>query len=443
MESAGALDVKEKRHYAWAILVACCVFSFGFGMTANCNGQYFVPVTRDLGFGMGQFTLYMTLSGFVQFGSMTMLNRVLNKVDFRILLSGCFLIRLICTALMGTFHSLWQWYAIGIFMGIFGPPCNLVIPPIVLSNWFIKKRGFAIGLAMTFSGIGGAVMTPVLAWIIQTYGWRFAYAANAVLAGIVVLPFYMFVIRLKPSDKGLKPYGYEEQAGHNGQGAAELGSQEASEPSGQGAVKSTVQGARLERGVMGNDALRSISFVFMLFIFCSTGFFGAYTQLLSAYGVSIGLLVTAAAALPSLSMVGNALTKMAMGIINDRFGGKAMMYSGLGITLFAMLLLLNGPNPVAGLYIGAFFAGTFLTVMSVSAPLLIHAVYGARDYSRLLVLLSLGQSLVISIAPSVIGFMFDFTGSYTLSFIVGAAVSVVACVSLHFAFATSKKLAWD
>ena len=429
---------KEKKHYAWVILVACCVFCFGFGMTANSMGQFFVPVTRELGLGMGQFTMYMTFSGLIQVASMTMLNKMLDKVKLRVLLTCCFVVRLSCTALMGTFHHLWQWYAVGVVMGVVGPPVHLVMPPIILSNWFVKKRGFAIGIAMMFSGLGGAVMNPGLAWIIENFGWRTAYVANSLIAGAVVLPFFMFVILLKPSDKGLKPYGYEEAAtaAPESQGKPE-GAEDAKD------AKSAATGAPQERGVPWNTAVRSVSFILMVVIFAVSGFFGGYTQVLSAYGVSIGLSITAAAVLPSLCMVGNALTKLTMGAVNDRYGGKVMMYSGLGVVLIAMLLLLNGANPPAGLYIGAFLAGIFLTVMSVSSPLMVHTVYGARDYTRIFVTLSLAQNLLVAMGASIIGFMFDFTGDYTLSFITGAAVTVVTAALTYFAFRTSKKLAWE
>jgi predicted MFS family arabinose efflux permease len=108
-----------------------------------------------------------------------------------------------------------------------------------------------------------------------------------------------------------------------------------------------------------------------------------------------------------------------------------------------MLLLLNGANPPVLLYVGAFIAGMFLTVMSVTSPLMVHTVYGARDYTRIFVALSLAQNLLISMGASIIGFMFDFTGGYSLPFIVGAAITAATVCVTYFAFATAKKLTWS
>jgi MFS family permease len=288
----------------------------------------------------------------------------------------------------------------------------------VLNNWFVKKRGFAVGLAMTFSGLGGAVMNPVLAWVIQSFGWRTAYLVNAGITGAIVLPFLIFVLRLRPSDKGLKPYGWEERE----------------------AAQEALTG---EMGVSRDEAVHSAAFVIMAVIFAATGFLGSYTQIMTPYGLSLGLAVSAAAILPSLNMICNAVSKLAMGAINDRFGGKVMIYSGLTAVLASMLLLLNGLNPPAGLYIGAFMAGTFLTVMTVSAPLMVHTIFGARDDSRIYVYLSLGQSLFISSGTTIIGFMYDYTGSYSMAFVVGATVTFTTMVMTHFALAAGRRLTWS
>ena len=53
---------KQKMHYAWLILIACCMMQgAGLGLISNCAGVFFSPVCNDLGFEMGKFTLFRTL----------------------------------------------------------------------------------------------------------------------------------------------------------------------------------------------------------------------------------------------------------------------------------------------------------------------------------------------------------------------------------------------
>jgi len=358
---------------------------------------------------------------------MAMLNKWLERVNTRLLLSGCFAIQLLVTALMSTFTEVWQWYIAGAVMGFFLPPVYLIIPPIILSNWFIKKRGFVIGIALAFSGIGGAIMNPIVASLIQNHGWRFTYVANSIIAGVIVLPFLIFVIRLKPSDKGLKPYGYSEQAAQ-----PELQVSQAAADN-HGGLK----------GVSREEASRSVSFIFMLFLFAACGFFAGFPPHITAYGISIGQPATMASFLLSLSMIGNVFSKLALGLINDKFGGRVMMYTALVINAVSLFLLLSGSGSLPILLAGALLSGSFLSISSVATPLMVQTVYGARDYTRIFVLLSLSQNIFVSFGQPIIGYMFDFSGGYALSFIVGIIATAAAVCLAFTSFVTSKKLTWS
>ncbi|MCL2166630.1 MAG: MFS transporter [Clostridiales bacterium] len=423
----------KKMHYAWAVLASCCAISFGFGLTANSAGQYLVPILSELEFGMGEYQLSMSIRGVFSFISLALLNKMMAKINLRLLMSSCLLVMIAGMALTSTFTRLWQWYAIGAVMGFVSPPTQMIIPPILINNWFVKKKGFAIGLAMTFSGIGGAIMNPVLAWIIQAYNWRVAYVVNAAIVGLILMPFFMFVVALKPSDKGLKPYGYEEAEGDAPGGGTREGRNREEE------VAETEKTPLY--GIPREKAIRSVSFVFMLFVFGVSGFVGGYNQILTAYGISLGLAATAAAFLPSLGMIGNVAGKVILGIISDKAGGMVMMYTVLGVGLVSMLLLMTGVwTPVFCLLIGAFLSGNLLTLISVGTPLLTSAVYGELDYSRIYVALSLGQSIIGTICSPLIGFMYDFSGDFTLSFIVGTGVLALSFGAVYLAYKTSRKL---
>jgi len=189
--------------------------------------------------------------------------------------------------------------------------------------------------------------------------------------------------------------------------------------------------------------VRSFSFVFMIVLFAACGFFAGYPAYITAYGISIGLSATLSSFLLSVSMLGNVASKLAMGIINDKLGGKFMVYTALGISLVTLILLINGAGSLILMFIGAFLAGNLLTLSSVTTPLMIHTVYGSRDYTRIFLLLSLSQNTFVSFGPSIIGFMFDTSGGYEFSFIVGIVLTVVTAGLVYFAFLTGKKLTWS
>jgi len=399
---------------------------FGTGLTSNAIGQYFVPVTSELGLGMGQFTIYYAMRGVFVVFSTTMLNRWLEKFEIRVLVMSCFGVQLICTALMGTFTAVWQWYIIGAVMGFFLAPVYYILPPIVLSNWFNKKRGLVIGIAISFTGIGGIIMNPILASIIHNFGWRAAYFINAIIAGVIVLPF-LLLLRKKPADKGLEPYGSEEREPKMG-------------PDGKDAA---VVNPDPHKGVSRDVAVHSFSFILLIVLCIIFGFYAGYPQHLTAYGISIGYSATFASYFLSLNMLGNVLTKLTFGFISDRFGGKAMIYTALCIIMASFLLLLVGGRYLPALFIGSLLGGCLLSISSVGTPLMLQAVYGARDSARIFLLISLGQNLFVSLGPSIVGFMFDHSGGYAFPLTVGAIVTVAAFILVFSSFLTSRKLPWS
>jgi len=416
----------KKMHYGWAVLVSCCALVLGIGLINNVIGRFFVPVTKEFGFKLGDFTLYYAIRGVFLVASTPLLSKWMAKFDIRLLTSGCFIVQILCLALMSTFSEVWQWYIAGAVMGIFSPPIYFQMPPIILSNWFEKKRGFVIGIAIAFSGIGGAIMNPIIASIILSHGWRFAYIANAIIAGVVVLPFLIFVIRAKPSDMGLKPYGYEEQK---------------DQPSQEGSVSAAAATPK-NRGVSKEDAVRSASFVFMAILFAALGFFSGYPQHLTSYGISIGVSATLASFLLSLAMVGNATSKVALGYLNDKFGGKAMLSISFVIGLTSLVLLLIGGRFLPPLLVGALLAGCLYSVSSVASPLFAQTVFGTRDFAKIFILLSLGQNIFVSFGPTLVGYMFDATGGYSRPYMFGIIITVAAACLAYLSVKSSKKLIW-
>ncbi|MCL0043306.1 MFS transporter, partial [Dehalococcoidia bacterium] len=74
---------------------------------------------------------------------------------------------------------------------------------VALANWFIRRRGRVMGLLMTGFGIGGSLVF-VVAWLIDTFGWRTAAVISGVTIWVVGLPLSL-VVRHKPEDMGLLP----------------------------------------------------------------------------------------------------------------------------------------------------------------------------------------------------------------------------------------------
>ena len=111
--------------------------------------------------------------------------------------------------LMGTYTSVYQFYVSGVLLGVSNAFLIYAAVPIIINNWFKVKMGTALGLSMTFMGIGGAIFAPITGYLIEEIGWRPTYMVLGIIAAIIILPFTIFVIRKNPEEMGMRPYGVE------------------------------------------------------------------------------------------------------------------------------------------------------------------------------------------------------------------------------------------
>ena len=77
----------------------------------------------------------------------------------------------------------------------------------IANRWFVKRRGLVTGLLTASNATGQLVFLPLLAYIVTHWGWRYAAGTAAAVALGLVLPLALLVIRDRPYDVGLPPYG--------------------------------------------------------------------------------------------------------------------------------------------------------------------------------------------------------------------------------------------
>lgn len=104
-------------------------------------------------------------------------------------------------------NTLWQFYAVRFLMGVAYGALTFVPVTVTLSRWFVRKRGRAIGAALTGGPLGGLLFTVIAAFLIDSLGWRLGFAVLGATVLIVLLPLLVLFLRDDPSDLGLAPDG--------------------------------------------------------------------------------------------------------------------------------------------------------------------------------------------------------------------------------------------
>ncbi len=103
--------------------------------------------------------------------------------------------------------ELWQVYVLFAVSGCFAVASTRLLISLVTANWFTAKRGLAISIALSGSGFGGAILSPIVSSLIVSVGWRSAFLVLAAVCMVAALPITAYSFRTKPSEIGLKPLG--------------------------------------------------------------------------------------------------------------------------------------------------------------------------------------------------------------------------------------------
>ena len=415
---------KKRFHSAYAIVASCIAITcLPCALVLSCAGIFFTPVSEFFGVPKASFTLYFSVLNIMMMLTLPLAGNHLSRLDARKVLSGATILAGVGLIGMSFGTSMPWFYVCGAVLGFGMAPLIYMAVPTLINNWCVKKVGFFVGLCMAFTGIGGVIFNPIGTAIIQSgpEGWRLAYRVFGLIVLIGTLPFTLFVVRSKPEDKGLLPYGADE--------VAESTSQQAP--------------AAAVEGVPASIAMKTPAF-FALAIFC-----GIITlnqtiyQFLASYATSFGDTIPAIAAasgvVASAAMAGQAIGKVLLGIINDKSVKLGIVF-GLACGVVGVLLMWFIPSPLAVLLVGAFLFGIVYAMTTVQTPLLVRSVFGSADYTNIYSRISMVGAIMSAFAAVFWSFVIDSPGGFPLMFIGGIVCMAVCLVSSFFALGQKDKL---
>lgn len=405
---ASATQGKGRIHYAWIIMIACCFLQAGqLGIIQNLSGVFLQPVSDSIGCGRGDLSLYMTIQAWATAFTMPLVGRWLPTKNINVLMTVAAILDGGGFMLMSQFTQPWMWYVDAVVIG-FGSAFLFFAPlPMLIQNWFRKKTGLAMGISTAFSGVGAAIFTPILANLIVSVGWQTSYIIAGAASLILTVPFTAFVLKFKPADVGMTPYGAVEGE--------------------------TVEQAKATMSV-GISVKRAWATGLVVLVFLMGGVMSlttSFTQHMTGFGAWLGFSATTLGLLGSCNMIGNLVGKLILGPLNDKIGTRNTLFVGY-VVVFAGLLMtiFNGGNTVV-LFVGATMYGVAFSIQTVMLPLVCTTMFGPKDYPKLFSYATMGNALVGSVGISINGAIFDAAGSYypALGFVtVCGIVALALCV---------------
>lgn len=308
---------KRKLHYAWVILLGVILIrGFAGGGINMTLGLYLPPVSQEIGVGIGKLSIYLSITSIVTVLWLPYAGKLMNKYDVRIMAAAGAVLQPLAFAAFGFMNHVYGWYLLAIPYAMGATILVSLLGPVMINRWFAKNAGMMMGIQMAFVGLSGAVLQPVTSGIISKNGWRTGYFVIGGLVFTVVIITALSLLRNKPEDRGLCPFGSDDETPGN-------------------MKKKQADGiAALE--ISEKTALHSVSFfLLLLFMIAITGI-GVFTQHIPAYGALLGYTARQTGTALSYASIGNAIGSIAIGAISDRVGSLKTCYGMIGIGLLAV-----------------------------------------------------------------------------------------------------------
>ncbi|NLY51583.1 MAG: MFS transporter [Firmicutes bacterium] len=407
MQQMGDFMERYKFFYGWKIVAASAIIlAVSLGMYKTTS-VFIKPVCESLGFGRSEFTLHRTIITLTNAFIVPVYGMAIKRFGVKkVLLIGASMLSLVTIGYSFANH-LWHFYVLAFIYGIFYSAAHFMIIGILINCWFKDKREFATGLAYSGSGLGGAIMIPVVSRAIELVNWRFAYRFMGVLALAALIPITLFFVKDKPEDVGLKPYTLPRE---------ETGEEK--------------QTKRSAFNMSLHESFQTSRFWLLSTAFFLISAFAAATNTHSTpYLSDIGYPTAMVSAVISVFMVFLTIGKIILGAVYDRFGtmaGNALV--AISSLIFPVAALLSHLPVFPWIY--AVSVGLANCGLSVPLSLLITRHFGFKDYPMIFSIFTMITALGASISVPLMGAAYDYSGSYRPAWIALFVLSVIISVCL-------------
>ncbi|MCA1857374.1 MFS transporter [Massilia oculi] len=384
-------NTASARFYPWLIAVlAMLVLLVTNGLATTGITAFDESLLKEFGWSRGQLKLrdlitLMTAGLLAPFAG-----AILDRFGVRrLLLCGSLLFAALYYA-YGSITSLAQMYLIHAGFGLVLVCAGINVSVVMVSQWFVRLRGRAIGIALVGSSLGGVVFPPLMLDLVTEGGWRFGFRTMAWAA--VILFVILFVLARRPEDKGMTALG-----------------------AGSAASAASASGPASGQDVRYRDAIRTRSFWALTFVAISTYYaILAMASHLFLHMRDLGFdPKTAGSALGLLFGLG-LISKFLFGFLADLLPPKLVFVANVAVMLVGLVFLSTFDRQLVwvGIVITGFGWGGLYTMIQLQAV----NNFGVTDAGKILGTITALDAMGGGLGIWLTGVMFDHFGNYHAAF---------------------------
>jgi MFS family permease len=323
--------------------------------------------------------------------------------------------------------QLWQLHVVLGLLGVVVAATTLVPAQTVITLWFNKKRGQAMGFTLMGIGLGGLALPPLVAWLIQEVGWRGTYRVAGLAILLLTLPPVLLFLKNKPSDVGEVP---------DGRAAAGAGAEQAHVPTGVPA-----------RRAVRTPAFWLLFLTYMLQLYVMS----AINVNTTAFAEGVGYTPLIAPLFMAFAVGISVPGRFIFGWLTDRIAPQFLMAAAgllLACSAATLHLLVIKFGMIGHVPIWSFgvLQGLGIAASTVVLPILVGRCFGDLEFGKIQGLVMAGFAVGVIFGGPSAAKIFDTTGSYAWAFImcaVGGAISMLLVLlvrpqALHGEFQTAE-----
>jgi MFS family permease len=204
--------MRSLRGNPWLIaFIGLFILMITNGLTATAISVFDESLINEFGWSRGElkfrdFLNFAVVALFAPLGGL-MLDRFGAR---RLLMLGCVVLASAYFA-YSRLEGLMQMYAIHVAFALTLLTAGTMVVIVLVSSWFVEKRGLAIGIALLGTSAGSFILPPLNAELIARLGWRQTFAVEALFPLVVLVVVALFV-RNSPADYGRKAFGVQDGA---------------------------------------------------------------------------------------------------------------------------------------------------------------------------------------------------------------------------------------
>jgi sugar phosphate permease len=386
--------------YGWVVVAVTAIVVLVTAGVRSAPGAFLLTMTGEPGWSTASVS-FAAAMGLIVFGlsgpvSGWLMGRIGVKpvVLLSLAITGA---ALLATSLV---REIWQLTLFfGLISGLGTGLVASVLGPTIATRWFVRNRGFVVGILGASNSTGQLIFFPLLTALSVTVGWRLGAVVLGILALVLVLPVLLW-IRDDPADVGVRPLG---------------------------ATEGSVEHARPpDRGIM-RRAVRTSDFWFLAgtFFVCGATSNGLVGQHFIPHAVDHGFTAVAASSALAVMGVFNFVGTIASGWLTDRWDPRRLLLIYYGFRGVSLLFLPFIHDTMSIAAFAILFGLDYIATVPPTVALVADR-FGQHNVGIVYGWVFAAHMFGAAIAAWVAGIVRENVGDYAAAFVAAGWIAIVA-----------------